>query len=120
MKFHQPYHSKVHENKPVGRVGDLWTGVCVCHPIPIPMSGVIITGSDNVITNNRRTARLYDLTIGFCGHCGIIITGSRTTFVNQRNCAGLTDQVTGCNVGQIVSGSPNVWNDYCSKPGGQI
>jgi uncharacterized Zn-binding protein involved in type VI secretion len=63
-EFPTPYHTKP-VMSPVARIGDQWVGLCVCHPIPIPMSGIIITGSPNVLTNTIPTARKFDLTLGW-------------------------------------------------------
>lgn len=92
----------------VARLTDIWTGICVCHDPPVGMCGPIVTGSDDVITNNLKTARLYDVVIGMCGHPGIIVTGSSTVITNNRKTARLTDAVTGCTIGVIVTHSPNV------------
>jgi uncharacterized Zn-binding protein involved in type VI secretion len=70
------------------------------------MVGKIIGGSSNVISTAKGQARLTDLTIGECGHTGRIITGSSTCFANGLQKAFLTSQVTGCNIGQVVSGNP--------------
>jgi hypothetical protein len=95
------------------RVTDLWVGVCVCHRRPRvrAMAGVIIVGSFDTLTNNLPQARVLDMTIGFCGHPGVIITGSENTFVNNRSVARVTDAVIGCNIGIIVTGSPNVYTN---------
>jgi len=92
------------------RLYDIWSGVCVCHNPPIAMSGPIITASGDTNTNadGRGQARLLDTTIGGCGHTGIIITGSSNVICNGRGVARLGDSVTGCNVGTIVTASPNV------------
>ncbi|MBW1802202.1 MAG: PAAR domain-containing protein [Deltaproteobacteria bacterium] len=90
------------------RLGDIWCGVCVCHKFPIPMCGPIITASVNVGVNALGAARIFDMTMGYCGHCGVIVTGSPDTFINGRGAARLSDSVSGCNVGNIVSASPNV------------
>lgn len=93
---------------PEARLTDLFAGVCVCHPIPIPMTGVIITGSSNVNTNELSSARLTDIVLGACGHVGTIVGASGNVNINELGAARLGDPVAGCLVGTIVSGSGNV------------
>jgi uncharacterized Zn-binding protein involved in type VI secretion len=92
----------------VARLTDIWSGICCCHP-PIPcvaMTGQIITGSPNIKCENKAQARLTDMTIGNCGHTGFIVTSSSTVFANNLGKALLGSQVVGCNIGQVVTGSP--------------
>jgi len=92
------------------RYGDVWSGICCCHP-PIPcigMSGIIIQSSEDTKINNKGSARLGDIVIGSCGHTGIIVTASSTVKVNNKGKARVGDVVSGCCQGTIVSGSPNV------------
>lgn len=91
------------------RLTDIWSGICCCHP-PIPcigMTGPIITGSPNCNSGGLAQARLTDMTIGQCGHPGTIVTASPTVNANGLGKARIGDQVTGCNIGVIVTGSPN-------------
>lgn len=91
------------------RVTDLWAGICCCHTDPtcIPMVGPIVTGSPNEKSGGLAQARLTDITIGYCGHPGIIVTASPNCKVNNLGSARIGDQVTGCNIGVIITGSPN-------------
>lgn len=91
------------------RVGDLWTGICCCHSDPtcIGMVGVIVTGSPNDKSGGLAQARLTDMTVGACGHPGIIVTASPNCKANSLGKARIGDSVTGCNIGVIVTGSPN-------------
>lgn len=91
------------------RVTDLWSGICCCHSNPtcIPMGGLIVTGSPNDNSGGLAQARLTDMTIGWCGHPGIIVTSSPNVFTNTHGKARIGDQVTGCNIGKIITGSPN-------------
>jgi hypothetical protein len=70
------------------------------------MSGVIIQGSPNIKSGNSPQGRIIDFTIGECGHTGIIITGSPNSKGNSRGKARIGDQVTGCNIGIIITGNP--------------
>ncbi len=90
------------------RIGDIWSGICCCHP-PLPcisMTGFIITGSPNDVSGNSPQGRLTDTTIGACGHPGIIVTASPNALANSLGKARVGDQVTGCNIGVIVTGNP--------------
>ena len=93
----------------IGRIGDIYCGVCCCHLGCVPMCGVVVTGSLNVITNNRPTARIGDLVLGFCGHLGVICSGSPTVITNNRLTAGVGDCCIGCLIAIEVTGSPNVF-----------
>lgn len=75
------------------------------------MSGIIITGSDNVITEGSQQARLYDIGVGFCGHSTVIVTGSPTVVVNGRAAARVGDAVAGFITGIIVTGAETVYAD---------
>jgi len=101
-------HFKRENKMPLNaRLTDIWAGVCVCHPIPVPMSGPIITASPNRNVNNLGQARLTDLTMGWCGHVGLIVAGSSLADTNNLQDARLTDPTAGCNIGVIVTGSPD-------------
>lgn len=89
----------------VARIGDTWTGICTCHPIPIPMSGTIISGSPDTFSEGKAVARIGDTTIGTCGHTGVIVTGSASNKANGILKAIVGSQVTGCNVGVVVTGA---------------
>jgi hypothetical protein len=82
------------------------------------MSGPIITGSPNDKSGNINQARLTDLTIGWCGHPGRIVTASPNCKANNLGKARISDQVTGCNIGVIVTGLPtHQVNSACSDDG---
>lgn len=92
----------------VARLTDMWVGICCCHvdPTCIGMSGRIITASPNAKSGGLNTARLTDMVIGNCGHCGTIVTASALNLTNGLGKARVGDQVTGCTIGKIVTGSP--------------
>jgi uncharacterized Zn-binding protein involved in type VI secretion len=94
----------------IARVTDAFAGVCTCHPPspPIGMGGVIITGSNDVLSNSLGNARLGDFVIGFCGHFGIITSSSDLVETNEIGNARTGDAVVGCLIGTIVGGSGNV------------
>ncbi len=90
------------------RVGDIWVGICCCHP-PIPcigMAGPIIVGSADTQSSNSAQARLTDMTIGYCGHPGFIVSASPNHKTNNLGSARVSDSVTGCNIGVIATGNP--------------
>lgn len=91
------------------RLTDIWSGICCCHvdPTCIPMSGPIITGSPDAKTNGLSQARLTDMTIGGCGHTGTIVSASSVCKANGLGRARIGDQVSGCNIGTIITGSPD-------------
>ena len=82
--------------RPIARLGDRTHGVCY-HPshIPLTIGGTIITGSPDVITNEKSTARVGDLVLTDCGHIGMIITGSPKVDANDNLVARLEDKVAG-------------------------
>lgn len=92
----------------LARVGDRTFGTCTCHRRPIQVGGTIITGSENVKTNNLPQARLGDTVLADCGHKGTIITASTTVFANKKGVARLGDSTTGCYKAKIISASPDV------------
>lgn len=94
----------------VARLTDVFVGVCMCHPPapPIPMTGIIITRSDDVKTNELGNARKGDIVLGACGHIGLIVEGSDTVQVDSIGVARAGAAVVGCLIGTIVSGSDTV------------
>lgn len=91
----------------LSRIGDMWVGICCCHP-PVPcvsMSGSIITGSPNAVSESSPVARITDITVGVCGHTGIIVSGSTVNFTNSLGKAFVGSSVTGCNIGVVISGA---------------
>ncbi len=90
------------------RATDLWIGICCCHSSPRCESkgGFIITGSPDAISSGKGQAGVGDLTIGWCGHPGIIVTGSPDTLANNKGKATVGSQITGCNIGTVITGNP--------------
>lgn len=91
------------------RLTDLWMGICCCHSDPtcINMGGYIITASPNHNSGGLPQARLGDMTIGWCGHPGMIVTAAPTDLTNGLGKARVGEAVTGCNIGNIITGNPN-------------
>jgi len=91
------------------RIGDIGIGTCACHPpIPsIPMTGILITGSNDTLDNSISACRLTDIVLGACGHVGIMITSSSTAIINNLGAVRIGDQFAGCFTGIIVTGSPD-------------
>lgn len=94
----------------LARVGDLVVGICCCHKKPKCRSstGIISTGSGNVIVENKSAATIGDLVITNCGHTGIIVTGNSTILVNNKPAAYIGSTVVGCIKGTVVSGAGTV------------
>lgn len=90
----------------VARVGDPWSGICICHSPSIPMTGQIITGSPDHTSGGPAVARIGDTVQGVCGHTGTINTGSTTNFTNGIAKAHVGSTTTGCLIGSITAGNP--------------
>jgi len=92
----------------ISRVNDHWIGICCCHldedPHCIPMGGFIITSSGGHKSSGPGVARLQDMTIGYCGHCGSIVTSSLKNKSNSRGKAIVGSQVSGCHSGKVITG----------------
>jgi hypothetical protein len=89
------------------RVGDIFAGVCCCHP-PIPcigMAGIIVTGCGCNNTDDRVSAIVGSLGVGFCGHPTVIVAGSGVTNCEGSSEARVGDPVVGCIIGAMVTGS---------------
>lgn len=96
------------------RVTDQHKGICghgaPCCPHSV--SGPIVEGSPDVVTNGLQQARDGDLVHHDCPHCGIgwIVASSETVFVNDKKIARLGDVVTyPGGSGKIVEGSPDAF-----------
>ena len=90
------------------RLTDEWVGICCCHddpPCP-SMGGWIISGSPNAQSGNINQAIHVDTTVGYCGHTGEIVVGAPKSYTNNRAEARIGDQVTGCNIGEVILGNP--------------
>lgn len=92
----------------ISRITDLWTGICCCHSDPtcISMGGYIITSSSRHISSALGVARVGDMTVGYCGHTGTIVTGSSRNVTEGQGKALVGSQVSGCNIGTIITGDP--------------
>jgi len=94
------------------RIGDMFAGICCCHP-PAPcigMAGVIVTGASNTSTENSPDSRIGDVGVGFCGHSTVIVSGSNTTTIESNSNARLGDAVAGCITGSLITGASSVTN----------
>lgn len=102
------------------RLTDMWSGVCECHNPPQQVVGEIIGGSSKTISGNLGQARVTDMTIAYCDgqHTGQIITGAPNAFTDNLNKARTGDQITGCNIGVIVTG--NAKHEICDAGGSPL
>ncbi len=97
----------------VARKGDIHEGTCD-HGLPCcphAVSGVIIEGSEDVLTNNKNTARLHDKVTHNCPHCGtgFISSGSSSVLANGMPVARVGDKVSyPGGSGIITTGSDDV------------
>lgn len=89
------------------RFTDLFAGICCNHSKPSCRGamGVIVTGSDNVITEGVGQARLSDIGITFCGHVFVVIGLADITLTNSLPSARLADPVIGAGFHTIVTGA---------------
>ncbi len=90
----------------ISRITDMWSGICCCHSKPtcIGMGGFIITSSSKHVSSGSGVARFGDLTVGFCGHTGNIVTSSTKNLTEGRGKALVGSQVSGCNIGSVITG----------------
>lgn len=95
-------------SKPVARMNDIGMGTCSCHKNPQTVVGTIVIGSPNVLANGIGKARMGDLVMCSCGHPATIVLGSPTVLANGLPQARMGDLFSGCPIGSIVIGSPNV------------
>lgn len=95
------------------RMNDMFIGICCCHAKPPcrSSSGIIITASPNVMTENMGQARMGDIGIGFCGHSTTIVSASPTVMANNLGVARLGDTVAGCINGSIITAAGSVMSN---------
>jgi uncharacterized Zn-binding protein involved in type VI secretion len=102
-------------SQPVAKVGDRTIGTCYhpSHLAPITVGGTIITGCQNIVTNNELTARIGDLVLTDCGHLGEIVTGSEKVIQcsDKKPVARLGDKVDNRAPykAEIITASSNVY-----------
>jgi len=93
---------------PASRIGDLTSGVCSCGKSH-GATGMIITGSPDVITEGMQQSRLTDITISLCHSCvGTFITSSDTVNANDLGCIRIGDDHSGSFTGQSITGALTV------------
>jgi hypothetical protein len=88
------------------RITDEWSGICCCHTDPtcVSMGGWIITGAPKNFSANQKQGYITSTTVGYCGHTGEVVTGAEKVFSNNKNEARIGDKVTGCNIGELITG----------------
>lgn len=89
------------------RCGDVAIGDCRRHRQRRRTTGILVTGSNNVLTNDRCTGRECDIFQYDCGHIGIVVCNSRLTYINNRGAARVLDNTINDVNGIIISGSPD-------------
>jgi len=90
---------------PIARIGDAFVGICICHPTPIGMTGIIVTGASISTCESSPITRIGDIGIGVCGHITMIVTGAEKCVVEGSPPARIGDAVAGCINGLIVTGA---------------
>ena len=91
----------------VARVGDIGVGICCGHPPApcIPMTGTLITGATNFLSESLPVSRIGDIMIGSCGHIGTMITGCDTFTIIGSGVCRIGDSFSGVFSGAVISGS---------------
>jgi uncharacterized Zn-binding protein involved in type VI secretion len=92
------------------RLGDTCVGFCPAHEFPQMVTGIIMGGAFNVMTNMMPTARMGDMVQGSCGHTANIVSGSATVRSGGMGNARMGDSVAGVWTGTVMQGSPNVFS----------
>ncbi len=92
----------------VSRLGDMGIGVDTCCQNSPTLTGIIISSSPSVASNNISVARTTDLVLSTCGNIGIIVTGCFDVASNGLAITGIGDIFSGCFNGTIITGSSNV------------
>ena len=81
-------------------------------------TGVRITGSSDVIVNDRRASRAcLDIAIHDCPHCAVnmCLTGSQTVYINDLRAHRKWDIETEfCGIGMTITASRDVFDDSVS------
>jgi uncharacterized Zn-binding protein involved in type VI secretion len=99
---------------PQGRLGDKSQAVCAhgCLACPHPVIGPAVTGSPDVLVNDRPALRVTDQGIHTpcCGpNTWVATSGSATVFINGLPAHRVGDTDTHCGgVGTLIEGSPDV------------
>lgn len=95
----------------VARIGDSWSGVCVCCDGSPAVTGSVETGSGTTFADGQGVARIGDIVRGSCGHMGTINSGSSIMRADGIGVSRLGDTTIGCLIGSITSGSPTTNTD---------
>lgn len=91
---------------PVSRMTDIGVGVCTSHPVPIPMTGIILASAAKVFCDGLQVALDGDIVVGGCGHTGVLIASTSVLYVEGRRAVRLGDTFAGAFSGTIAAGSP--------------
>lgn len=94
----------------VARLGDTGMGICPGHPIPVPFTSVIVSGSPNVLANGSFVANMSSVSVCSCGHSAVVTMGSPTVLANAQSVHRLGDTgLTGGGGTYVqVQGAPTV------------
>lgn len=95
----------------VARIGDTVQGTCVHNGIIYEVTGTIVSGSQDVLANNKGIAREGDFVEHNCPICGTgaIQSGSNRYEANGKRIARIGDEVVfEGGIGTIITGSTDV------------
>lgn len=96
-------------SRPASRIGDLTAGTCCCGQCH-GATGIIITGSSDVITEKSPQSRLTDITLSLCHGCvGTFITSSNTVNANSLGTIRPGDDFSGSYTGVAITGANTVF-----------
>lgn len=88
------------------RLLDITFGICFQHKYPMPMIGMIRTGSLKSYTDNKNTARYSDKVVGLCGHSSdIYYPCAEKSYTDNLKNARRYDWFFGPYFGVILTGS---------------
>jgi hypothetical protein len=89
-------------------IGSIGVGTCSCHQQEIGATGVLVTGSNNIIASYSPASLLNSIMLSECGHIGIVVSGSSTVFGNNSSRTRVGDVFIGCFTGIIASGVSSI------------
>lgn len=89
-------------------IGSIGVGICYGHVPPIPMTGVVSTGSDTVKIGGVGAASTGSIVLGLCGHPGVLAATSTTVIVGDSAKGRSGDPFVGIFTGILTTGEDTV------------
>lgn len=93
---------------PTSRVTDVGVGICLCHGVPVPTIGMLITGAVSVEKEIFASSRVTDILIHVCGHPSIMVTGAWNVEDEAFASSRIGDVYVGCVIGVLITGAATV------------